>query len=312
MKWQEVTVTTEHEAVEAVSNIFHELGAGGVVVEDPNVVEQYINSGIWDYYELPSEMLEVEHVLIKGYLPVDTELPERLEQLKTSLTVLKNQIPQIDIQVNTAEVAEEDWANSWKAYYKPEKITERIVVVPSWEEYQSHQGELTIELDPGMAFGTGTHSTTKMSIQLLETVVNGDETVFDVGTGTGVISIAAAKLGCKSVFAADLDLTAVNIAKQNVEINGVKSSVEVVQGNLLEPLMGKETPQIIVANIIADVIMLMAEDAYNTLEIGGYFITSGIIDSRGKEVKDKLSQMGFTIERIIEEKDWVAILAKKE
>lgn len=312
MRWQEVTVTTDHEAVEAVSNFFHEVGAGGVVVEDPDILDQYINSGQWDYYDLPAEMLEAEHVLIKGYLPVNPELPERLEKLKGYLTILKEKIRDLNIQVSINEVEEEDWANSWKVYFKPEKVTDKIIVVPSWEQYSAQAEELTISLDPGMAFGTGTHDTTRLSLQLLESIVTGGEKVFDVGTGSGVIAIAAAKLGCSQILATDIDKTAVETAQRNTAINEVNDRVIVVQGNLLDPLPQLDKPHIIVANIIADVILLLVKDAYKVLQPGGYFVTSGIIKARKNEVEKALVEAGFVIEKSLQNQDWIALLAKKE
>ncbi|MDW7674808.1 MAG: 50S ribosomal protein L11 methyltransferase [Bacillota bacterium] len=312
MRWQEVVVSTNHEAVEAISNFLHEVGAGGVVIEDPLVLQEYTSSGQWDYYDIPTEQLESEYVIIKGYLPVDPDLPYRLEDLKAYMTVLKAKLSDCHLEISLNQVEEEDWANSWKVYYKPTKISERVVIVPSWEEYESKPGEETILLDPGMAFGTGTHQTTRLCVKLMEKVISDGEIVYDVGTGSGVLSLIAAKLGAAQVLASDIDRTAVGIANQNISLNNLEQQIKVVQGNLLEPLVNLPTPKVIVANIVADVILLLSKEAFLRLEQGGYLITSGIIKSRQKEVAQALVEAGFIIAEQLEEHEWAAILAKKE
>ncbi|MBS4026478.1 MAG: 50S ribosomal protein L11 methyltransferase [Clostridia bacterium] len=311
MKWQEVVVTTSNEAMEAVSNFFHEVGAGGVVVQDPLILQQYAASGQWDCHNIPQEQFEVKHVVVKGYLPVNPELPHRLERLKAYMTVLKADLPQCHLEVALNQVAEEDWANSWKIYYKPIKISAKLVVVPSWEEYCPAAGEEIITLDPGMAFGTGTHDTTQLCVRLLEKTLQGGETVVDVGTGSGILSLAAAKLGARVVLATDIDRTAVEIAEKNMILNQVDDRVTVRQGNLLEPVAEETIPDVIVANIAADVILLLAPDAYHHLQPGGSFITSGIINNRQEEVSAALVEVGFKLEDMVANQEWAAILAKK-
>jgi ribosomal protein L11 methyltransferase len=298
--------------MEAVSNFFHEVGAGGVVIQDPLILQQYAVSGQWDCHNIPQEKFETQHVVVKGYLPVNPELPHRLERLKAYMTVLKADLPQCHLEVALNQVVEEDWANSWKVYYKPTKISEKLVVVPSWEEYCPTAGEEIIMLDPGMAFGTGTHDTTQLCVRILEKTLQGGETVVDVGTGSGILSLAAAKLGASKVLATDIDRTAVEIAAKNMMLNKVEDRVTVRLGNLLEPVAGEAIPDVIVANIVADVILLLAPDAYHYLQPGGSFITSGIIHTRQEEVSAALVKAGFKLEETITNQEWVAILAKKE
>ena len=312
MRWQEVVVQTGHDAVEAISNYLHELGAGGVVIEDPIILQQYTASGQWDYYDIPVEQLEAEHVNIKGYLPVDTQLPYRLEGLKAFMTILQSKLPQCHFEVILKQVDEEDWANSWKVYYKPTEISKGLVIVPSWEEYQPRENEEIILLDPGMAFGTGTHQTTRLCVQLLNKVINGGEVVFDVGTGSGILALAAAKLGADKVYASDIDRTAVEIAQGNMKLNKVDDKVTVETGYLLEPLAKYQSPQIILANIVADVILLLAPSAFQLLNESGYLVVSGIIRSRRDEVKAGLIKAGFALQQEETEGEWVALLAKKE
>lgn len=312
MRWQEVVVTTSHDTVEAISNFFHELGAGGVVIEDPLVLQQYTTSGEWDYYQIPTEKLEAEYVVVKGYLPVDADLPYKLEDLKGYLTVLKAELPQCHLEVDLNQVEEEDWANSWKRYFKPSKISDKLVIVPSWEHYEKRADEQVILLDPGMAFGTGTHETTRLCIQSLEQILQGQEMVFDVGTGSGVLSLAAVKLGAAKVYATDIDRTAVDIAKGNMKQNQVGDRVVVQVGNLLQPLKQLTKPDVIVANIVADVILLLMKDAFELLKNNGYFLASGIIKERQEQVAQAMVETGFKLIEQKSEGEWVAILAKKE
>lgn len=202
---------------------------------------------------------------------------------------------------------EEDWANNWKKYYKPTKVGEKIVVKPIWEEYEPKEGELVLELDPGMAFGTGEHETTRMCIQALEKFTKKDSVVFDVGCGSGILAIAAAKLGAKKAIGVDLDPVAVESAKENVGFNNL-DNIEILEGNLIEVIDGKA--DIVVANIIAEVICILTEDVSRVIKPGGYFITSGIIHDRVDMVTDKLKECGFEVEKINKDGEWNCIIAK--
>ena len=215
------------------------------------------------------------------------------------------------IASRTSEVDDEDWATAWKKYYHPVKISGRFTIVPTWEEYEPVESdELIIELDPGMAFGTGTHPTTVMCVQALEKYVQPGNTVVDVGTGSGVLSIGAALLGASKVHALDLDYVAVRAAKENIELNKVESIVEVTHGNLLESIQIQ--PDVIVANILADVIISFSQDAHTLLPEGGLFIASGIIGQKRDLVKEDLVSKGFEIIESVLMEDWVAIVARKK
>jgi len=311
MNWLEISVTVDRDGMEAVSTIFEKVGSGGVVVEDPLLIDEYIQSKRWDYYELsPQPDLTGNRVMIKGYLPEDRRLPERLEELKEEINNLRlYYLPGCSVEITTHTVAEEDWASSWKAYFKPEKVGRRVVIKPTWEDYQPRENELIIELDPGMAFGTGTHPTTAMCIRALEKHLKAGQRVYDVGTGSGVLAITAAKLGAGEVVAIDLDETAVKVARANVEASGEAARIKVLRGNLLDTV--KEPADLVVANIIADIIRIVSPDVKKRLVPGGLFIASGIIDDRAEDVRDKLLADGFTI--IAEETSggWVALVAWK-
>jgi ribosomal protein L11 methyltransferase len=311
MKWSEISIHTTHEAVEAISNILHEAGAGGVVIEDPHDLMKEREDWFGEVYELNPDDYPEEGVIIKAYLPVNSFLGETVEEIKQAINNLL--LYDIDIgknKITISEVNEEEWATAWKKYYNPVKISEKFTIVPTWEVYEPvSSDELIIELDPGMAFGTGTHPTTVMCIQALEKYVKPGDMVIDVGTGSGILSIAAAMLGAKSVRALDLDPVAVDSARLNVKLNKVQHIVTVSQNNLLDYI--DEQANIIVANILAEIILRFVDDAYRLLEKDGYFITSGIIQAKKQEVKDGLTAAGFIIEETLVMEDWVAFIAKK-
>jgi ribosomal protein L11 methyltransferase len=311
MKWSEISIHTTHEAVEAISNILHEAGAGGVVIEDPHDLMKEREDWFGEVYELNPDDYPEEGVIIKAYLPVNSFLGETVEEIKQAINNLL--LYDIDIgknKITISEVNEEEWATAWKKYYNPVKISEKFTIVPTWEVYEPvSSDELIIELDPGMAFGTGTHPTTVMCIQALEKYVKPGDMVIDVGTGSGILSIAAAMLGAKSIRALDLDPVAVDSAKLNVKLNKVQHIVTVSQNNLLDYI--DERANIIVANILAEIILRFVDDAYRLLEKDGYFIASGIIQAKKQEVKDGLTAAGFVIEETLVMEDWVAFIAKK-
>ncbi|CUA79945.1 50S ribosomal protein L11 methyltransferase [Anoxybacillus suryakundensis] len=312
MKWSEISIHTTHEAVEAISNILHEAGAGGVVIEDPFELTKERETTYGEIYQLNPDDYPEEGVIIKAYLPVNSFLGETVEEIKQAINNLM--LYNIDIgrnKITISEVNEEEWATAWKKYYNPVKISERFTIVPTWETYEPvSSDELIIELDPGMAFGTGTHPTTVMCIQALEKTVKEGDTVVDVGTGSGILSIAAAMLGAKRVHALDLDPVAVESAKLNVKLNKVHDVVTVSQNNLLDRI--DEQADVIVANILAEIILRFVDDAYRLLRSGGVFITSGIIQTKKQEVKEGILRAGFTIEETLTMEDWVAFIAKKQ
>ena len=311
MKWSELSIHTTNEAVEPISNILHEAGASGVVIEDSEDLSKVRENEFGEIYELDPSDFPVDGVIIKAYLPVTSFLGETVEEIKLAITNLVNFDINIGAnEVSISEVNEEEWATAWKKYYHPVKISNRFTIVPTWEIYKPvDSDELIIELDPGMAFGTGTHPTTVMSLQALEKYMTEDSTVIDVGTGSGVLAIGAAMLGAQHVHALDLDEVAVRSAKLNVKLNKVQDHVEVVQGNLLDTV--KEPAEIVVANILAEIIMTFIDDAYRLVRPNGYFIASGIIETKKEEVKTALEKAGFVIEEVMMMEDWVTIISRK-
>lgn len=312
LKWSEICIHTTNEAIEPISNILHESGANGVVIENPLDLSMERESVFGEIFELSIEDYPPEGVYVKAYLPSNSFLHETVEEIKQEITNLSSF--GIDLGSNSVtinEVDEENWATAWKKYYKPAKITDKITITPSWEEYTPKSSEeVIIELDPGMAFGTGTHPTTILSIQALEKYIRKNDLVIDVGCGSGVLSIAAALLGANEVYAYDLDEVAVNSTELNTKLNKVDQVVHTKQNNLLNGV--NRQANVIVSNILAEIIVKFTKDAKENLVPGGYFITSGIIQAKKQMVIDDLENQGFNIVEINELEDWVSIIAQKK
>ena len=308
MQWAEVSVDTSHEATDLVSEILQELGAAGVVIEDPALLNEYIRSGLWDYTDL-RESEETEVVRVKAYWALDEELEGKLQILAARLDGLTaHGIDKGAGAVSWKAVADEDWAETWKEFFHTEKIGARTVIKPTWEEYEAKAGEIVVELDPGAAFGTGQHATTSLCIRALEDLVRPGMTVFDVGTGSGVLAIVAAKLGAKSVEAVDFDPVAVRVARENVRQNGAEDVVRTERSNLLKSVAGEA--DLIIANIIADIIVRLFGEVKGSLAAGGTMLLSGIIEDRLADVVEAAGRHGFSVEKIEQEKGWAAIIVK--
>lgn len=313
VKWSEICIHTTHEAMEPVSNILHEAGAGGVVIEDSLDLVKVKEDRFGEMYELSPDDYPDDGVIIKGYLPVNSFLRETVNAIKESI----NQLLMYDIdlgnnQITVSEINEEEWATAWKKYYKPVKVSDRITITPTWEDYEKENDEeIIVELDPGMAFGTGTHPTTVLSIRALEKYVNEGDYVYDVGTGSGVLSITASKLGAAQIKAFDLDDVAVKAATINVKLNKAQDVVTVMQNDLLKDIEEEDTVDVIVANILADIIVQMLDDAYKVLKKGGIFIASGIIKGKKILVEESLTKSGFRLIEVNEMEDWITIIAEK-
>ena len=308
MQWAEVSVDTSHEATELVSEILQELGAAGVVIEDLALLNEYIRSGLWDYTDL-KESEETEAVRVKAYWALDEELEGKLQRLAVRLDGLAaHGIDTGAGAVSWKAVADEDWAETWKEFFHTEKIGARTVIKPTWEEYEAGAGEIVAELDPGAAFGTGQHATTALCIRALEELVRPGMTVFDIGTGSGVLAIVAAKLGAKRVEAVDFDPVAVRVARENVRQNGAEDVVRTGQSDLLKSVEGEA--DLIIANIIADIIVRLFGEVEAHLAPDGTMLLAGIIEDRLQDVVEAAALHGFAVEKIEQEKGWAAIIVK--
>lgn len=307
MKWTEVQIKTTTEAEEIVTNIMYDLGVTGLAIEDPKDIIAFQQSEEdWDFIDPSLIKQDYEGVIIKGYFPESEDLIDKIELIRNSIE--KN--PPGDLnkslgEVIIAEVYEKDWAEAWKKYYKPIKIGEKIVIKPTWEKYEETDEEIIIELDPGMAFGTGTHETTTMCIEALEAYVKADDLVYDIGCGSGILSIVAAKLGAQRVIGVDLDELCTRVSKENISLNKVEDLIEIKQGNLLDVVCGKA--DIIVSNIIAEVIVDMIGSLKDYLKTEGIFIASGIITEKIDMVEKALIENGFKILGTKVMGEWVSI-----
>lgn len=310
MKWSEVCIHTTSEAIEPVSNILHESGASGVVIEDPQDMQRN-KTKLGEIYELNPDDYPEEGVYVKAYLPMNSFLGETVDGIKHSVSNLKEF--KIDIghnEVSIHEIHEEDWATAWKKYYKPVKISEKITIIPTWEDYTPvASDEIIIEMDPGMAFGTGTHPTTVLSIQALEQYLAKGDKVIDVGAGSGILSVASVLLGAEHAYAYDLDDVAVSSTKNNAALNRVEGQITAKLNDLLDGVNWEA--DLIVSNILAEIIVKFTDDAYNVVKPGGYFITCGIISGRKEMVRERLLESGFDIVETNKMEDWVSIIARK-
>lgn len=310
MSWTEITVITTPEAVEAVSGILYMTNVSGVSIEDPTLIEESNRATwLWDVLDKDVEdRYREEKGVLKAYYPSDTDIENVLLEIQEGMERAKEYVNVGNYSISCKAVEEEDWENSWKKYYKPVKIGKNILIKPVWEDVPQN-GEVVIELDPGMAFGSGTHETTRMCLKLLEEYVKPSSDVLDIGTGSGILSIGAAKLGANNIKAVDIDSVAVKVAKENAKLNGVADKIDITCGNLAEKVSGKY--DIVIANIIADAIIALSADAAKFLKDDGIYITSGIIEHRIDDVKNTLEKYGFNIIHVERDRDWAAIVCKK-
>ncbi|MCD8198893.1 MAG: 50S ribosomal protein L11 methyltransferase [Phascolarctobacterium sp.] len=302
MRWIEVKIRVYREEMEAVSDILIAAGAQGVSVEDPELVNDLRSS-------IPRELCGISEqkdngtVAVTAYYEDGEKLPEQLEQIRKELYLVEKRTGRAYVGIYFQKLFEKDWANEWKRYFHVTHVGEKIVIKPSWEEYAPQVGECVIEIDPGMSFGTGTHSTTCMCITRLEKILPQHATVFDVGTGSGILAITAAMLGAESVLAADIDPLAVRIAKDNVKMNGLDGKIDVFHSDLLQSVKG--LADVIIGNIIADVIIELLQDVPKKLKPNGIFLASGIIKDRQEDITAAAEAVGMKVDYMEENGDWL-------
>ena len=304
--WQELTITVSREAEEAVSNILIDLGSQGVAIDDS---ADYLGEA-GPFGEVLPQVEQLNTVGITAYYPETENLEMIRQEVKERLAQLRDFGLEIGkTQLTTQQLAEEDWADNWKKYFEPARITHDLTIVPSWTDYEAGPSEKVIKLDPGMAFGTGTHPTTKMSLFALEQVLRSGEIVLDVGTGSGVLSIASSLLGAKEIFAYDLDDVAVRVAQENIALNAGTENIHVAAGDLLKGV--DIEADVIVANILADILVNLTDDAYRLLKDEGYLIMSGIISEKWNLVRESAEAAGFFLETHMIQGEWNACVFKK-
>ncbi len=312
MDWTEISIKTSQEGADIAAQAFYEVGITGLVIEDPDELSQLSKEEFfWDYIDESMVGTSDGTVVIKAYLSSDSSLGEKLSLIKDKINWLKNRDLGVDLgslDIELASVREEDWSNTWKKYYKPMKVSDRIVIKPSWETYNKKKGQVILTLDPGMAFGTGTHETTMLCMQAIDQYIRPDHSLIDIGCGTGVLSIGALLLGAKAATAIDLDGNAVEIARKNAQINKVLDRMTLVHGNLLDEIEGSY--DIVVANIIADVIIELSQYVTNYIKAGGLFISSGIIHERLDEVIEQIESVGLILEKVEKMGEWAMVVSR--
>lgn len=323
MEWIEATIYTTSEGIEPLTGRLYQLGITGVSIEDETDFNDFLenNKNLWDYVDdsLAEKMRGETKVIF--YIPDSSDGIETLSSVKQSVSELKN----LDtdnlygrLEMDTGSLSEEDWANNWKQYFHTLEIGERIIVQPEWEDYNADDNKIVFKINPGMSFGTGSHHTTKMCIEVLDKVVTKNSDILDLGCGSGILSLISILLGAKNAYAVDIDPLAVEIAYQNAELNNItKDSFYAKAGNVLDDsILTQEilsnTYDVVVANIVADVIIPLTPLAYKAVKDNGIFITSGIIEDRIDDVTEALLNTGFEITEIKRSADWAAFVCKKK
>ena len=298
--WLEVIITVPLEMLADAEAAAVMAAKGGIYTEDYSDLENEVRE-IARIDLIDEDLLKKDKSIGKVHMFVSPE-----DEPQGVLMYLTERLPEAEI--STGNISEEDWANNWKRFYKPFPVGNKLYVKPQWEEAdQRAEGRETLILDPGMAFGSGTHETTRLCLTMLENYISPETELLDVGCGSGILAIAGMKLGAKRAVAVDIDALAVKVANENAEINGVGGKIDFICGDLAEKVEGKF--DLIVANIVADIIIRLTKDIRAFLKEGGVFIASGIIDSREDEVVNAVKACGLKVTDIARDKGWVALTA---
>jgi ribosomal protein L11 methyltransferase len=303
MKWIEAKVIFDFKdkplAVDLISNLFYDLDLKGVVIETPEI-ESFQDWG--------SDPVIPEEDAVIGYLPCDDQLEKRQNFVEQHLSRLEKTTG-IKYKIVYSDINEEDWTQTWKTYFQPEKITENIVVKPTWREYIREHNEIVLEIDPGMAFGTGTHPTTCMCIRMIEKYLKRNSTFLDIGTGSGILMIAAAKLGAIKVWGTDNDSVAVDIACKNLIQNRIsESSFNILDADLVDQIT--EQFDLVAANLTTKTILILLENVKRVLAQDGIFVCSGILETDKDEVLKKMQDLDFERVDILIKDEWISIACR--
>lgn len=322
LEWIEVFIETSQTGLEIVAGMLYQCGLTGLQIEDGNEFAEFLENPNrqWDYIE--DELVEEKRKQPTGitfYVRDNLHGREQLAQIRSALHGLQQGEQEFDLGSLTVRLnnrKEEDWVNEWKKYFKPFPIGDKIMIKPSWEELAPQEGKIILKIDPGHIFGTGSHETTQLCIEAIETYVKEGDKVLDIGCGSGILSIASLLLGAAKADAIDIDPNAVEVAYENSDRNAIdRSRYEVISGNILEDAaLGKryigQQYDVVEANIVADVIIALTNLVPQYIREQGIFLTSGIIAQREEDVKKALEETGFTILKVKRKKDWVAMISR--
>ena len=306
MKWIEARVIYdakhEQQAADLISDIFYDLGLDGVLLEDP----EFERADDWDETTWADETLEMPAQLaVVGYFPKDDQVDERCRILGDRMQKLEENAG-VSTHLVFGEMDEQDWAETWKAYFWPQKITQKITVKPTWRDYESKPGESVINIDPGMAFGTGTHPTSHLCIQMIETYLNPGDTILDIGTGSGILLIAAAMLGAERGVGIDIDEDAIEISRQNLALNQIAGeSFRVRVGSFIDDI--EDRFDFVAANLLPNAVARLLDTIRDVMEPGGIFVCSGILEEHRDWIVEKMRLLGFKILDVQVKEAWVAI-----
>ncbi len=316
MKWIRFSIDTHVDAVDLLSYMLDEIGVEGIEIEDHLPLSEEDKKKMFVDI-LPDPVENDNTAKVHFYMEPEGCDPEKVILQVQNILQEISQFSEIGKgTISLSETEDKDWINNWKTYFKPFRAAKNIVIKPTWESYEKEREEdLLIEIDPGIAFGTGSHETTKLCIQALEKYVQKGNTVFDVGCGSGILSIAAIKLGADYVTAMDIDEVAVKVARENMEVNHLsREQYSVYTGNLLQEGAVREVSgkkyDLLIANILADVIIPLTDLAGQYIKKGGLYITSGIIDTKEEEVRQALLHNGFEILDTTHMKEWCCFIAR--
>lgn len=321
MKYITIDIDLTVSGIEPAVAVLEEIGITDIVVCDPRDVDDLMDKKEgyeWDYVSDDVMAMADLAPKITVYMEENKDSTESIETIKKAMTDLKRKEiegaygPEVDfgsLQVTVSVDDDSQWKDKWKEYFKPARISKSIVVKPTWEEYQRQEGDLVIEIDPGMAFGTGTHETTSMCVKMMEEYMKKGDKVLDVGCGSGILSIGAALLGASDILGIDIDPVAVEVSQENVNLNGTKNVTKIQYGDLTQGI--NYEADVIVANLMSDLVMMLSKDVAKHLAKGGFFISSGILCEQMIKVSECLRVEGFAILQVAKDGEWCCIVASK-